>query len=703
MQKAKTDTQNLTMIHSILQKPLCLLLIFLATFAVSAQNRQNPVLQGVADAGVIRWAGKYYLGGVGTNGDLYISSDLLNWNEKIHVFDLDNEWTQGTGAKNNMIHSNDLSYSNGLFHLLFSANYWGDDRHIVHCVHAVSPTIEGPFREPRTDQWFENRIDPQVFRDEDGRLYFYVVKFTDGNVIWAREMNQDFSFAGEPVEQFSSQKGTWETMNERVAEGPFVIKYRGRYYMMYNANHTDPSYGSYQLGVCEADNPLHFNTGGKYSHPVVRANTDSYKITGDEHLLTPGQPNIVRGPNGWEYWLSYMANNHSGRHQFIDQIFFVNNRLTVDGITGARTPGFHPCPTQPQWEGQNTESLVLGENFLLELTFSSQQKKQGINLGGRKILLPDDMVGVPHEWRIEKNSGHLSVWIDKILLLNHAKVGSTEGKKVKWIGNLQNHDIQYVQYTEGWDEWGTFFSGWKGLCADDHGLQLPQTDILKGKGAKDFSFSAMMQNENMEAGLYGIQAVADSENHIRASIDAQKRMLVVETVLNGIGKRLEYDLCTLEEEYPDIKYSDFQEQQYCFSCLTEISQLQIPTGKTDKLQLCWWDGNTWHQLTPSVSPSEKRKEWECANFPAIKTTAIRATNSDPTEYGRQIYRIYSKHNFSANYQIRMDKRGKELHLFIDNREMAVLPIEEDLVWRPGLFSDGKAPVHVCNTLWYHIR
>lgn len=30
--------------------------------------------------------------------------------------------------------------------------------------------------------------------------------------------------------------------------------------------------------------------------------------TADDILMTPGQPNILRGPNGFEWWLIYMAN-----------------------------------------------------------------------------------------------------------------------------------------------------------------------------------------------------------------------------------------------------------------------------------------------------------------------------------------------------------------------------------------------------------
>ncbi|HYH57208.1 MAG TPA: hypothetical protein VD772_11380, partial [Anseongella sp.] len=55
----------------------------------------NPVLPGVADAGVLRYNGEYYIGGVFTRGSFYVSSDLVNWEGPHHVFSMDNEWTKG--------------------------------------------------------------------------------------------------------------------------------------------------------------------------------------------------------------------------------------------------------------------------------------------------------------------------------------------------------------------------------------------------------------------------------------------------------------------------------------------------------------------------------------------------------------------------------------------------------------------------------
>ena len=118
----------------------------------------------------------------------------------------------------------------------------------------------------------DNAIDSKIFRDDEGQLFLAMVRFTDGNTIRGRKTKNPAEFAGEPVCQFASLPDTWETMDNRVAEGPWVMKYRDRYYMMYNANHTSTEWGNYQLGVAEADSPLGFQNGNKYSYPVVGCN-----------------------------------------------------------------------------------------------------------------------------------------------------------------------------------------------------------------------------------------------------------------------------------------------------------------------------------------------------------------------------------------------------------------------------------------------
>jgi len=477
-------------------------LLFVTVHRSAAQhpsNIDNPVLPGVADAGVMKFNGEYYIGGVFTNGDFYKSRDLVNWDKPVHVFSMHNNWTDGRSAGDSQIHANDIVYVNGVFHQYWSVNYWGSDRHVVHIGHATARDALGPYREPVTDTWLDNRIDPKLFIDDDGVPYLYMVKFTDGNTIWGRPMKDPWTFSGVPTFLFSALPNTWEMLDNKVAEGPWVMKYRDRYYMMYNTNHTSTRWGNYALGVAEADSPLGFNHGSKYPSPVVQSNQialeeqfvdllaytgpekgvfrytfdtpdkkwntsrfdasgwhtgkagfgsertegsttrkvrtewktpeiwarkefvldettknlmlrihhdgdtrlflngqlfydgagrqyttwnfdqqarsllrkgtnvlsvysrrgghtnfldvsvfDMGNKTGDDILFSPGQPNILRGPNGFEWWLIYMANKNAERRgQFINRVHFFNRKLVVDAITGGNTPGYHPVPAKP--------------------------------------------------------------------------------------------------------------------------------------------------------------------------------------------------------------------------------------------------------------------------------------------------------------------------------------------------------------------
>lgn len=795
----------------------------LCVTAAGAQNVSNPVLEGIADAGVIKYAGKYYLGGVATYGDFFVSDNLTDWNRRIHVFDLDNDWTHGTGAGNNQVHADDITYSGGLFHLLFSVNYWGDDRHIVHITHATSPTIDGPFEEVRKDQWFENRIDPQVFCDEDGRLYLYMVKFTDGNTIWARPMNSDFSFAGDAVQQFSSQPETWETMDNRVAEGPFVIKYRGRYYMMYNANHTAPEYGNYRLGVCEAASPMGFGPGGKYPWPVVGPDTEpldndntdlivygngtfnpvnldadtirfgidhaiknhpylklaqrggcevainghvvnagskaDYRLiqidnklvrkgeniitvkrtgknsqlvalalydmadakTGDL-MLTPGQPSIVRGPNGWEWWLVYMANKAWKRSQHIDRIHFTDGRLYVDGITSPDTEGFHPVPAMPQHAGKSLDDVSVSDAYLLEVTFAAHSSDQAVSIGDRRISLPSQMSSdAGHVWRIERNHDILTVWIDNVLVCDHESVDK-DNRAVDVSGT-----VEYLSYNDGYDEYGRHFSGWEGLTADDGGLKLGQADVLKGDRATSYEMSVQLDNATPDRGRYGVYAAwQDEKNYVRVTIDAARRMLITENCVKGKTTTSETSLARTEIHYPDVKYSDSFEKQYRFDSDTYVSSILLPrlapgnnsyardlslnvntqrkfrTDVASHIDFYWLDGDTWRKIEYKTEESG-HPDWQKITFAPVCTRGLRLINKNPRDYGHNTYRIKTGRDFSATCQLRIDRRGKTIHVFADNRELATVNLKNNIPAHTGLYSDGTADVHAANVLYYVVK
>lgn len=541
-----------------------------------ADNIPNPLLPNVADIGVMKHNGKYYLGGCRTDGDFYISSDLINWEGPVHVIDMDNEWSKGSGCGNNQIHANDMLYDNGTIHAYWSVNYWGNDLHAVHVVHSEASDPMGPYVEPVKDRWMDNRIDPKVFRDDDGQIYMYMVRFTDGNTIWARKMDNWREFnQTDPdaiVCQFSSNPNTWERMDNAVAEGPWVIKYHGQYYMMYNANHTGGEWGNYQLGVAQARTPMGFNNGNKYPHPVVLSNqkelednhvellrystgtyaplfsyttgtppqgwtsptfddsgwakgaggfapraekgTTTYRrgtnwdtekiylrknfnITNPDHNLalritskgpvkihlngkeihsedggvykivnftpdmakslkpgdnilavecsakgrrggyvnvdlfdmgdqtaapeivwTPGQPNILRGPNGLEWWLIYMANdNATSRSQYVDRVHFHGDKMVVDGITHANNPGYHPRPALPAYSDIFEKPVDLKKWAALDPAIFKVADGELKVPAGKSAVLAPSLAAKSYLWEVnvkpEDTAGIYAIWKDE--------------------------------------------------------------------------------------------------------------------------------------------------------------------------------------------------------------------------------------------------------------------------------------------------
>ncbi len=329
----------------------------------------NPVLLDTADAGVFKYAGQYYLMGVKTSGGMYLSDDLVHWSGPEHAFSMDNAWATGPAATDDNIHACDMLLRNGVFHLYWSVNH-GDLRQIGH---AVADVPKGPYKETVRDAPFDGRIDPQCFQDDDGKLYFYTVRFTDGNVIWGQPMASPWTLTGQPKALLSASLVAWETLDfppQSVNEGPFVVKYRDRYYMVYNANHTSPQYGHYALGVAEADTPLGFTNAGKYTFPVLRSNRDpkhANVVVGDAlpEVKNCGQPTLLRGPNGIEWWLVYFADQAGHRSQCIDRVHFFGHELYAEGPTAAETPGYHPAPAMPSFRDlfEGGEPLATGWNL----------------------------------------------------------------------------------------------------------------------------------------------------------------------------------------------------------------------------------------------------------------------------------------------------------------------------------------------------
>jgi hypothetical protein len=171
-------------------------------------------------------------------------------------------------------------------------------------------------------------IDPDLFLDDDGRLYFYY-GCSNVNPIYAVELDtKTLNPMGNPVELFNSDRKThgWERFgdyNERNdspwVEGSWMTKYNGKYYLQYAVPGTQ--FKSYCDGVYVADKPL-----GPFK--LAANNPLSYKPEG--FIAGAGHSSTFQDKYG-NYWhVSTMT--ISVKHMFERRLGFFPMFFDKDGV-----------------------------------------------------------------------------------------------------------------------------------------------------------------------------------------------------------------------------------------------------------------------------------------------------------------------------------------------------------------------------------
>jgi xylan 1,4-beta-xylosidase len=278
--------------------------------AAPAKTYRNPLLpeREIADPFVLRVDGKYYLyPTTDSRGyEVFQSDDLVHWERKARAF----RDPRGGDWAPEVFHN---KRGDGKFYLYYTDSMPEKrgplDKQIGVAV-ADSPL--GPFQDqgvlsPRA-------IDADLFQDEDGSLYLYYVAFTNGFKIMAQPMADPLRPKGERKVIIHPTEA-WETRSGEVTEGPFMLKHKGLYYLMFSGSGADsPNYG---IGYATSKAP----TGPfvKYAgNPIVHRGGD---------VFGPGHHCVVTGPDG-KLWLVYhqkwTAEQSYHRFLAIDPIWFDN-------------------------------------------------------------------------------------------------------------------------------------------------------------------------------------------------------------------------------------------------------------------------------------------------------------------------------------------------------------------------------------------
>ena len=218
----------------------------------------KPIFHG-ADPFLLSYGGKYYLYCTTqsdeistqvfttTSGDtdgfmVWESEDLVNWENKGYCL---KKGENVIGDK--WFWAPEVTYKDGKFYMVYTAE--------EHMAIAVSDSPLGPFYQPEQKWLREGKsIDGHILLDDDGTAYLYYVRLGGGNRIFVARLTNDLlSIEKEYENCLIEAESEWETIDCKVAEGPFVLKHNGLYYLSYSCNHTRCK--DYAVGYAVSDSP----------------------------------------------------------------------------------------------------------------------------------------------------------------------------------------------------------------------------------------------------------------------------------------------------------------------------------------------------------------------------------------------------------------------------------------------------------------
>lgn len=286
----------------------------------------NPIMPG-ADPFVLLHAGKYYmyctfesdkrltdLRSFDTSVDnldgyyVYQSDDLQHWENK--GLCLRKEDVMG----DKWFWAPEVLYRAGKFYMVYSSE--------EHIGMAVSDSPLGPFKQEEKKWLYEQQaIDGHMFVDDDGTVYLYYVRLHDGNQIYVAKLSEDLLSIDTFYEEcLIKAEEPWETKDCLVAEGPFVLKHNGIYYLTYSANHTRCQ--DYAVGVAMSESP----TGPfvKFAgNPILHRN-DKFCGVGHHSFTTSKDGNT----------LICAYHCHDSLQNFKPRRFCLNTAQFVPGLNG---------------------------------------------------------------------------------------------------------------------------------------------------------------------------------------------------------------------------------------------------------------------------------------------------------------------------------------------------------------------------------
>ena len=190
---------------------------------------------------------------------------------------------------------------------------------------AVSKSIFGPFTQKKKKPMCEteSRIDNTLFIDDDGQAYTYFNRWGQqgGSEVWGAKLKEDYqTICEDTLFRVLGAEEPWETIMDRITEGPFMIKHEGKYYITYSANNYKSQ--DYAVGYAVAEKP----TG-----PFVKASENPI-LCRPEGFVGSGHHSFFKDKEGNLRIVFHVHQDHTTykkRFMVIGELFFENGKMKI--------------------------------------------------------------------------------------------------------------------------------------------------------------------------------------------------------------------------------------------------------------------------------------------------------------------------------------------------------------------------------------
>ncbi|MBC8009680.1 MAG: glycoside hydrolase family 43 protein [Burkholderiales bacterium] len=253
---------------------------------------RNPILPGFyPDPSVCRVGEDFYL--VNSSFEyfpgvpLWHSRDLVNWRQIAHVLDRRSQLELGACKCSDGIYAPTLRHHRGVFYMITTLVVGGEYRNFY--VTATDPA--GPWSDPVF--YDQNGIDPSLFFDDDGKVYFQSnrgMTFKMARAIYQSEIDLATG------RRLTEPRVIWAGSGGCYVEGPHLYKRNGWYYLLTAEGGT--AYG-HMVAIGRSRSPWGPFEG--CPHNPILSNRHAY-----EELHGTGHGDLVEASDG-TWWMVHLA------------------------------------------------------------------------------------------------------------------------------------------------------------------------------------------------------------------------------------------------------------------------------------------------------------------------------------------------------------------------------------------------------------